>query len=80
MAQLNETIASGQAGHITDHQTLAVKANYTFDVTDYDATGDGTTDDATEIQAAIDAAEVAGGGCLLPTRNLSHRYSPRHRG
>ncbi|MAG29732.1 MAG: hypothetical protein CL908_02420 [Deltaproteobacteria bacterium] len=34
----------------------------TFDVTSFGATGDGTTNDTLAVQAAVDAADVAGGG------------------
>jgi hypothetical protein len=37
-----------------------------FNVKNYDAKGDGTTDDTTAIQAAIDAAHVEGGVVWLP--------------
>ncbi len=38
-----------------------------FDIRDYGATGDGKTDDALLMQAAIDAAEASGGVLYLAT-------------
>lgn len=38
---------------------------YTFNVRDFGATGDGTTNDTTAVQAALDAAEAAGGGTVF---------------
>ncbi len=56
--QLDETITAGQTGHLSDHSQLHEKANYVYDVTDFGAVGDGTTDDSSAIQAAIDALEA----------------------
>lgn len=41
---------------------IGVSGSHLFNVRDYGAVGDGTTNDVTAIQAAIDAAVAAGGG------------------
>ena len=51
-AETNDVIAEA-VGRIT-----------TFNVITYGAVGDGTTDDTTAIQAALTAADVAGGGLV----------------
>ncbi len=64
MAQLDETIAAGQTGHIADHDKIHKKANYVFDVMDYGAVGDGVADDTAALDSAVAAADTAGRGTV----------------
>jgi hypothetical protein len=47
--------------------TLLDKGTQVFNVKAYGATGDGTTDDSTNIQSAITAAQTAGGTVFFPS-------------
>lgn len=44
---------------------INAQRRHLYDVREYGAKGDGTTDDSTAIQAAIDAATAAGGGVVV---------------
>ena len=52
--------------HIDDHITIHNTINATFNVLRYGTVGDGIADDTAAMQAAVDAAQVAGGIVFLP--------------
>jgi predicted heme/steroid binding protein len=76
--KIGSTIAIGTPGDgtVTDAKVAVGSALYNrlkmwFDVKDFGAIGNGTTDDTASIQAAINAANAAGGTCLFsPGRYL----------
>ncbi len=49
-----------------------INLDHVFDVRDYGAVGDGTTDDRAAIQAAIDAASTANGEVFFPMPSTSY--------
>src|SRR6059036_537728 len=64
MGLLPTNLTAGQSGHISHSNQAYGKLNSQWvDVqADYEATGDGSTEDTTAVQAAIDAVNTAGGG------------------
>ncbi|MCC8119579.1 MAG: glycoside hydrolase family 28 protein [Bacteroidales bacterium] len=53
-------------------------ANDIYNITKYGAVGDGSTDDATAIQRAIDAASDAGGGTVVVPAGKTFLTGPLH--
>jgi hypothetical protein len=63
LAQINQNAASGSYAQLTSKPIFDVKA-------DYGAKGDGSTNDLTALQNAVNAADAAGGGTVfLPCGN-----------
>lgn len=59
MSLLDETIAGGQSGHLTDHDQIAKKLNGQVDLyADFDAAGDGSGDDTSKLVSALGAADL----------------------
>lgn len=68
MALLDGTIATGQTGHISDHQHVHDKLNACIDVkADFGAAGDGVTDDTSAISAAKTAAVASEHDLYFPS-------------
>ena len=69
---LSDTIVAGNTGHVTTHNEVADNFSYlhrrmlnVYNVVDYGATGNGSTDDTTAISNALSAANTAGGGVVF---------------
>jgi hypothetical protein len=73
----DSTQAAGLKWDAATDSNAIHKGDIVQNVKDYGAIGDGTTDDKTAIQAAIDAANAAGGGIVyLPTGVYNIASSP----
>lgn len=78
-AAISQVVAHLSMGRTTDTTPRAPTAGGVYNVRDYDATGNGKTDDCTAIQAALDACRLAGGGVVyLPAGVYLINSCPRH--
>jgi parallel beta-helix repeat protein len=63
MSRVNEIVSSQIGNYLTNKQTWS---SIIYNVKAYGAKGDGTTDDAADIQEAFNAAELVGGTVWIP--------------
>jgi len=70
---LPDVANAGDSGHIADHNAIVaevathvVKGSLVYNVKDYGAVGNGTTDDTAAIQAAVTAASAVAGTVYFP--------------
>ena len=60
-----DTFTSDSATAVPSQQSVKINFSSLFNVKAYGAAGNDSTDDTTAIQAALDAAEAAGGGTIV---------------
>lgn len=69
------TAADDAGGAETEVTIPGIIQNKEFNVMDYGATGDGTTDDLAALQAAVNAAIAADGRLIIPAPSVGYRIT-----